>query len=165
MWLWDHAPAAAKVVILKDNTGKLRGMDEVADRAYRKFKKMVAELEIGQTIGFSWRMPRSPKHHALFFAKLQSLLSRTETFTDMAKLRTWLVMGAGFVDFVPGMDGKPNAIPQSMDFESMDEAEFSELHRQVDNFLWTHRAQETLWPALDDFARYQCMESLMKEFA
>ena len=155
----------SKVIIIKNNQGKLQGLDDQQQRAYLKWKKLVEGMEIGQTLSFSYRMPRSPDHHRLFFAKLQSLLARTETFTDMAKLRTWLVMGAGFVDFVPGMDGKPNAIPQSMDFESMDEAEFSELHRQVDNFLWTHRAQETLWPAIDDHARYQCMESLMQEFA
>lgn len=154
----------SRVVILKDESGKLRGLDEVGERAYSKWKKMVTNLEIGQTISFTYRMPRSPKHHRLFFSKLQSLLSRSETFSELDKLRYWLVMGAGYADFVPGLDGKPNAIPRSMDFDSMDEADFSELHRCVDNFLWTEFAQRTLWPSLNADARYQCVDSFMREF-
>lgn len=150
---------------MKDNIGQLRGVGYGGERAYAKWKKQVRDLEIGQTLSFTWRMPRSPEHHKFFFGKLQSLLARTETFTELDKMRIWLLMGAGFVDFVPGIDGKPNAIPKSMDFESMDEVEFSELHRQLDNFLWTARAQETLWPSLDEFSRYKCVESLMQEFS
>jgi hypothetical protein len=55
--------------------------------------------------------------------------------TDVTKLRHWLLIGAGHCDFVPGSDGKPNAIPKSMDFESMDEADFCELQRSIDAFL------------------------------
>lgn len=154
----------SKVIILKDETGKLRGLDEAGQRAYAKWRKLVTELPIGQTLSFTYRMPRSLNHHRLFFAKLQSLLSRTEAFTDLNKLRYWLTMGAGYADFVPGLDGKPNAIPLSMDFDAMDEAEFSELHVAVDNFLWTTRAQETLWPSLDADGRYRCVESLLGEF-
>lgn len=151
----------SKCIIVKNNQGKLQGLDDKEQRAYLKWRKLVENMEIGQTLSFSYRMPRSPDHHRFFFAKLQNLLARTEAFNDLDKLRIWLTMGAGFVDFVPGIDGKPNAIPKSIDFESMDEAEFSELHRCVDNFLWTARAQETLWPALDDHGRYQCVESLL----
>lgn len=154
----------SKVVIFKNDQGRLQGLDDVGQRAYAKWRKLVNDLPIGQTLSFAYRMPRSPGHHRLFFAKLQSLLARTEAFTDLNHLRQWLTMGAGYADFVPGLDGKPNAIPQSMDFDSMDEAEFSELHRRVDEFIWTDRAQETLWPQLNAEGRYQCVESLVLEF-
>lgn len=154
----------SKVVIIKNDQGKLQGLDEAGQRSYAKWRKLVTDLPIGQTLSFAYRMPRSPGHHKKFFVKLQSLLNRTEVFADLDKLRYWIVLGAGFADFIPGLDGKPNAIPRSMDFDSMDEAEFSELHRCVDNFLWTARAQETLWPALDDEGRYRCVESLLEEF-
>jgi hypothetical protein len=150
--------------IIKGPDGKLQGLDLKGQRAYAKWRKLVETLAIGQTLTFSYRMPRSPQHHKLFFAKLQSLLARSETFTDLDRLRYWLVMGAGYADFVPGLDGKPNAIPRSMDFDSMDEADFSELHVAVDNFLWTDFAQRTLWPSLNADARYQCIDSFMREF-
>lgn len=154
----------SKLVIIKNDQGRLEGIDPQSERAYRKWRKLVTDLPVGQTLSFSYRMPRSPAHHRLFFAKLNNLLARTEAFTELDKLRYWLVMGAGYFDLVPGFDGKPNAIPRSLDFESMDEAEFGELHRQVDTFLWSARAQETLWPHLDEEGRYQCVESFLREF-
>ena len=153
------------VTIIKNNQGKLQGLDEKGQRAYAKWRRLVEGLAIGQTLTFSYRFPRSPAHHRLFFAKLQSLLGRTEAFDDLDKLRYWIVMGAGYFDLVPGFDGKPNAIPRSMDFDSMDEAEFGELHHAFEAFLWTARAQETLWPQLDEDQRYACVESFVEEFA
>lgn len=154
----------SKLVIIKNDQGKLEGIDPAGQRAYQKWRRLVTELPVGQTLSFSYRMPRSPKHHRLFFAKLNNLLARTEAFTDLDKLRYWIVMGAGYFDLVPGFDGKPNAIPRSLDFDSMDEAEFSELHRDVDNFLWSARAQETLWPHLDEERRYRSVEHFLREF-
>lgn len=151
-------------IILKDATGKLRGFSETHERAYQRWRRMVAELPAGQTVSFSFRMPRSLGHHRLFFKKLGTLLERTETFNDPDKLRAWLTLGAGYVDLVPGMDGKPNAIPKSLDFDSMDEAQFAELHRSVDDFLWTEHAQAVLWPELGAQQRWDCMESFMGGF-
>lgn len=154
----------SSIVITKNNQGKLEGIDEKGQRAYAKWRRLVTDLEPGQTLTFSYRMPRSPAHHRLFFAKLGSLLDRTETFDDLDKLRYWLVMGAGYFDLVPGFDGKPNAIPRSLDFTQMDEAEFAELHHQVNTFLWTTRAQETLWPHLDAEGRYRSVEDFLRGF-
>lgn len=154
----------SRLVITKGMDGKLCGLDEKGQRAYNKFKALVAGLLPGQTLGFTFRVPRSPQHHAFFFLKLQKLLERTEEFTDLDKLRAWVILGAGFADFVPGLDGKPNAIPKSMDFDSMDEAEFSALHQAVDTFLWTLHAQAILWPALNADQRWACMESFMESF-
>ena len=154
----------SRLVITKGMDGKLCGLDEKSQRAYNKFKAVVSNLLPGQTLGFTFRVPRSPQHHAFFFKKLQMLLDRTETFTELDKLRAWVILGAGICDFVPGLDGKPNAIPKSMDFDSMDESEFSELHRSVDAFLWSLRAQEILWPALNADQRWACMESFMEGF-
>lgn len=152
------------IVITKNSQGKLEGIDEKGQRAYAKWRKLVTDLKPGETVRFSYRLPRSPKHHAFLFVKLNNLLARTEAFDDLDKLRYWLVMGAGYFDLVPGFDGQPNAIPKSMDYENMDEAEFSELHRQVDNFLWTSRAQATLWPHLDEEARYRSVEEFLRGF-
>lgn len=154
----------SKVVITKDRQGKLCGLDPAGQRAYAKWRKLVLDLPVGQTLTFSFRLARSPRHHRLFFAKLQELLRRTETFQRLDHLRHWVVMGAGYADFVPGLDGKPNAVPKSIDFDSLDEAEFSELHMAVDAFLWTPVALTTLWPEQDEQTRNACMESFMEAF-
>lgn len=154
----------SKVVITKDEQGKLCGVSAADQRAYARWRKRAVELEPGQTITFSFWLPRSPEHHAFFFLKLNRLLGQTEAFDDDVKLRHWLLMGAGHCDFVPGLDGTPNAIPKSMNFEKLDEAEFCELQRSVDQFLWTERAQSTLWPQLSPQQRWDCMDSFMKTF-
>lgn len=153
-----------RLTLTKGADGKLCGLDEKGEKAYAKFKTALANMRPGDTMAFSFRLPRSISHHRLFFGKLQRLLSRSETFTDLDKLRAWVMMGAGYADFVPGLDGQPCAIPRSMDFDSMDEAEFSALHSDVDAFLWGQHAQGILWPSLTPEKRWECMESFMGEF-
>lgn len=154
----------SKVVITKDSQGKLAGLDPAGQRAYAKFKRAVIAMAPGQTMGFSFWLPRCPEHHAFFFVKVNKLLERTEAFDDATKLRHWLTIGAGYCDFVPGLDGKPNAIPKSLDFESMDEADFCGLQLAIDQFLWTAHAQAVLWPELSSQRRWECMESFMESF-
>ena len=154
----------SKVTLIKDEAGRLRGIDPAHERAYAKFKKQMTELPAGQTLGFSYRLPRAPAHHRKFFAQMNALLDRTEAFGDLDKLRYWVTMGAGYFDLVPGFDGKPNAIPKSIDFDSMDEAEFSELHRAVDDFLLSERAVRTLWPHLHAANGLGMAEALIREF-
>lgn len=155
----------SKIVLIKGDTGKLEGQDPISARAYEKFKRTVDGMSPGDTMAFSFKLPRSISHHGLFFAKLTSLLARTERFEKLDGLRYWLTMGAGYVDYVPGKLGKLHAIPLSIQFESMDEAEFQELHRAIDDFLWTPYAQAVLWPQLSEQRRHDNVQSFMDEFA
>ncbi|MDR2328984.1 MAG: DUF1367 family protein [Comamonas sp.] len=153
-----------RLVITKGQDGKLCGSDAAGHRAYARFKNAVNSLKPGETLGFQFWLPRSPEHHRFFFLRINRLLDRTEAFEDASKLRAWLLMGAGHCDFVPGLDGKPNAVPKRMDFESMDEAAFCELHRDIDQFLWTEHAQLVLWPTQNAQQRWASMESFFGEF-
>lgn len=83
-------------------------------------------------------------------------------FATEKALREYLILGAGFVDIVPGPDGTPNAVAQSISFETLSEAALSELHRAVDDFLWTPGCQEMLWPQLPPNARYQMISAFMR---
>nr|DAE39864.1 MAG TPA: Protein of unknown function (DUF1367) [Caudoviricetes sp.] len=152
-----------KLVLTRSEEGKLCGLDAKAERAYAKFKAAVSKLMPGETLAFSYRLPRSPKHHAYFFKKLSVLLERQEVVHDMDKLREWLIVGAGFVDYYFGADGQMHAKPKSIAFDEMEETEFAELHRAVDEFLYTERAQAFLWPQLTPQQRWNCVESFMLE--
>lgn len=152
-----------KLVLTRSEEGKLRGLDDKAERAYAKFKAAVSKLMPGDTLAFSYRLPRNPRHHAFFFKKLSILLERQEVVQDLDKLREWLIVGAGFVDFYFGADGQMHAKPKSMDFDSMDEAEFAELHRAVDEFLYTEQAQAFLWPQLSQQQRWNCINSFLED--
>ena len=153
------------LVITKDETGRLRGMGESGERAYARFRKAVEALRPGDTLRFQWWAPRSPRHHRLYFAKLAALHAMQEQFDDAEKLRQWLTVGAGYCDFVPGPTGRMVALPQSIAWHRLDEADFAELHAKVDAFLWTEHARRFLWPHLDDGQSYEMVETLMQEFA
>lgn len=142
------------LVIYKDESGRLDGLGEKNRRAFQKFHRIVGELEVGETMGFSYRLPRSPKHHRYFFARLQALFERQEVFSDPEHLLGWLKVGAGHVDFVPGMDGQIVAMPASIAWLSIDEQTFIEIHRAMRDFMWTAHAQAYLWPHLTPEQRY-----------
>lgn len=152
------------LVVVKGEDGKLQGFGEKGARAWAKFQKRVQQMVVGETLGFSWKEPRSPKHHALFFVKLGALMDRQEQFADEDKLRAWLIVGAGYCDFVPGPSGRMCAIPQSIAWENLDEADFAHLHSQVDAFLWTDHARRFLWPHLSDQQTYDLIEAFQQEF-
>lgn len=152
------------LVITKGDDGRLKGLGDACERAYAKWRRAVEELQPGETLRFQWWAPRSRKHHGLFFAKLTSLHSMQEQFDDVDRLRQWLTVGAGYADFAPGPTGRMVAFPQSIAWHRLDEAEFSELHAKVDQFLWTDHARRFLWPYLTDAQSYAMVETLMQEF-
>lgn len=153
-----------EIIIYKDETGHMAGFGERGRRAWLKFRKIISELEIGETMQFSWRMPRSPQHHRFFFAKMTSLFERQERFDDFERLLDWVKVGAGFADLLPGHDGVPCAIPKSIAWCNLDEQSFIETHKAMVDFLWQPYAQAVLWPALDDNQRYACIDSWHREF-
>lgn len=154
----------SEVVVTKGEDGKLHGFGEKGDRAWRKFMATIKALEIGATMQFKFWLPRSPRHHRLFFAKLGALADMQEQFKDADRLRQWLTVGAGFADFLPGPTGRMVAIPQSIAWHKLDEADFSDLHQKVDAFLWTDHARRFLWPHLNDAQTYAMVEALHNEF-
>ena len=83
------------LVIFKDATGRLEGFGEKGRRAWAKFKKIIEGLEVGETMQFGYRLPRSPNHHKFVFARFQALLERQETFSDLDHLIVFLKVGAG----------------------------------------------------------------------
>lgn len=152
------------VVLCRGTDGKLAGLGDKDQRQFAKFKRAVEALPIGETLQFDYRLPRSPKHHRLFFAKLRDLFARQETFVHEDDLRAWLTVGAGYCHFLPGTDGQLVAVPQSMNWVSLEEADFLEVHRRVDAFVWEPRARRVLWPHLGDDRSYWTVDSWRLEF-
>jgi hypothetical protein len=153
----------SELVIYKDETGRLAGFGERGRRAWDKFRKIVGELEIGETMGFSYHLPRSPQHHKFVFARFQALLERQETFEDLEHLIIFLKVGASFVEFIPGPGGQLVAIPQSIAWDRLDEQAFIEVKRKIWDFIWTPVCQAALWPNLDDHQRYAMVDGWVRE--
>ena len=151
------------LVVFKNDCGKLEGWGEKGRRAWQKFTKIVSELEVGETLAFEYKLPRSPQHHKFFFAKRASLFERQETFDDIERMTEWLKVGSGFCDLLPGRDGVLCAIPKSIAWHNLDEQGFIEFSRSMNDFLRTEHAQAVLWPHLDENQRYACVDSWHRE--
>lgn len=152
-----------RLVLTKGQDGKLYGLDPKGQRAWDRFKAKLKSLDFGDTLGFTFFLPRDPVSHRSFFRKLQVLLERTEAFTELDTLRAWLLLGAGYCDYVPGLDGKLRAVPRSMAFDAMDQADFMELNRKVDEFLYTEHALNVLWPGLAHQQQWSCLTSFLED--
>jgi len=154
----------ADVIIFKDESGRMAGLGEKGRRAWEKFCKRLAELEVGETMKFSYALPRSGVHHRYFFAKITGLLERQEQFDTVDALLEWLKVGAGHVDFMPGARGELIAMPKTIAWHRLEEQDFIEFHREVNDFLWTPHAMAYLWPHLSHEHQYQCIEHWHLDF-
>ena len=153
----------SELVIFKNEQGRLEGFGEKGRRAYEKFRKVLAGLEVGETVGFAYKLPRSPQHHRFVFARLQALLDRQETFQDIDHLLVFLKVGAGFVEFMHGPSGELVAVPKSINWANLEEQDFIEAKRLIWDFLWTDVAQAALWPHLDVDKRYAMVDQWVRE--
>lgn len=152
------------VVIFKAEDGKLQGLGEKGSKAWAKFQKAVRELEVGETLKFSWWAPRSPGLHRRHFAMLAQVFDSQEQFVDPEHFRMWVQVGAGFCDIVPGAKGKPVAIPKSIAWAKLDDVEFADHHAKVVEFLRSRHALRFLWPHIDDANADQMIDALLNDF-
>jgi hypothetical protein len=154
----------AKIALRKDETGRLAGLTEADCRAFARFKRKLENLPYGATISFEHRFPRSPRFHRLHMAMLGAIFDNQEQFANQKDLRKWIEVGAGHCQLVPGPDGKPVALPKSIAYDSLDDAEFYEHHVKVLAFLRSKRATRFLWPAVDDDAAAAAVDGILAEF-
>lgn len=149
-----------ELVIVRTEAG-LQGLGEKNVARYDKFKAKAKGMEVGETLSFSWKEPRSPKFHRLFFAMLGNLFDVQEQFADDNQLRSWLTVGAGYCDFVPGPTGRMVALPRSIAWDKMDDGEFHGLCVAVWAFLRTEHALRFLWPPMTAQAAGEAVERLL----
>lgn len=141
----------------------LEGIGETDKRQYARFLYKVKTLGTG-SISFSWREPRSTKHHRRFFAILNAIHAAQDQFDNIDSLRLWLEVGAGHCTFVPGPTGKMVALPKSIAYDRLDEMEFTEVEDGIMKFIRSDHARRFLWPHLDDGRSFEMVEILLKEF-
>ena len=112
-----------KISLVKTNMGTLI---PAFDSDHDKFKKMT----VGDIMEMAWKKPRNPGFHRKYFALIRLIYNNTDRFPNQTICRVWLQIKAGHVDFVEN-EGELTAIPKSISFESMDDAEFEKVFNSV----------------------------------
>jgi hypothetical protein len=152
------------ITVTRNDEGKIVGAGEKDKKAYAAFAAKLHALEPGELFTLDCWFPRNPKLHGLHFAMLTAIFDAQEQFADPDQLRAWLQVGAGHCEFVPGPTGKMVALPKSISFKAMDDAEFQAHHEAVKDFLRTPYATRFLWPHLSDSDQATMVDTLLAEF-
>ena len=152
------------VHVMKNAQGKLEGFGERGAKTYQRFLKACKELEPGELLSFSFKVPRSPRFHRLHFVVLRALFDSQEQFSSDYEFRKWTEVGAGHVKFVPGPTGRMVALPMSIAYDALDDIAFGELHAKVKDFMRSEHAQKFLWPHLTAHQQWETVEQVLAEF-
>jgi hypothetical protein len=152
------------ITVTKDDTGQLAGLTDQDQRAWRRFRKLIGKLECGEFFSFDYWFPRNPALHRLHFKIINTLFDAQEQFNDPDALRGWLYVGAGYCDFYPGPKGRMVAIPRSVKYSKIDDADFEALHRKVVDFMRDDHARAFLWPHLSPQQTYDTVDVLLSQF-
>lgn len=152
------------ITVTKTDQGRLTGFSPKDQKAYAKFRQQIEELEPGELFTLDVWFPREGWRHRKHFAMLKAIFDAQERFEDMESLRMWLQVGAGWCEYVPGADGNMVAIPKSIKWSKMDDAEFDDHHAKVKAFLRDERARNFLWPHLTEEQTYDTVEAILGGF-
>jgi hypothetical protein len=176
------------ITIVRRDDGKLGGFSRTDERAYAKYRKAIEALEIGELFTFSVWFPRNPAFHKFHFAVMNALLEAQERYDNLDDLRRYLYVGAGYADFVPApsylgdiierlpkmvqgtlrrlllRDVELIAVPKSISYSTIDDADFRVLHDKVVDFMRGTRARKYLWPHLTDAQTHDTVEAILESF-
>ena len=152
------------ITVTKDATGKLCGATERDSVAYGRFKSRIDKLEPGEMLTISCWFPRNSALHKLHFALLSAFFEQQEQFSDLEQFRAWVSVGAGHAEFVPGPKGRMVALPKSISFRALDDADFQNYHNKVTEFLRTPYASQFLWPHLSGPEQAAMVDSILAQF-
>ncbi len=152
------------VIVTKGDDGKLCGLGDADGRKFAKFQSAVHGMAVGDTMRFSFKLPRSGPFHRRHFSILTRVFDQQEQFVDAERFREWVQIGAGFCDIVPGPKGKPVAMSRSIAWDALEEPEFAEHHAAVIAFLRSTYCTRFLWPAMSDLDADTFINGLLSEF-
>lgn len=152
------------ITLTKNEEGKLAGFTPRDERAFRKFMRKLEGLSVGDFLTLEFWFPRDSVLHRKHFKMLATITDQQERFDDLHEVRMWLQVGAGHCIFVPGVGGELVAIPRSINFRTIDDAEFYEHHMAVKAFLRSDHAMGYLWPHLSPGDRVVMVETILEPF-
>lgn len=160
----QRLPEAEAATVRRFLFGVIDGCNDKDKKAWRGFWKAVANAGSGEYFSITIKRQRSGPFHRLSMAVMQAVFNAQERFDDFRIFRSFVKLGAGYVDYVPNADGELRAVPKSVSFDECSEEEMRMFHLDAVTFLRTSRACQTLWPDASPRAAEQGIESILSTF-
>ena len=155
----QDAEAARRVIF-----GAVDGLGDRGRKQWRGFWNRLWKLEPGEMMEVSTLQPRLGWYHRKHMALEQALFEAQERFEEFESFRTWLKVGAGFVDWFPGPRGGVIPVPRSISYAKLEQGDMEAFHRDAVVFLRTEHAGRTLWKHLDERRRIDMIEAVLAGF-
>jgi hypothetical protein len=144
--------------------GLVDGLGDRGRRQWRRLWNRLVKLEPGEMMEIRTHQQRIGWYHRKHMALEQALFESQERFEDFESFRTWLKVGASFVDWYPGPKGGVIPVPRSISYSKLEQGEMEQFHANAVNFLRTEHAGKTLWKHLPPEARAMMIEAVLESF-
>lgn len=149
-------PVYLRLVELVDPaSGELRACFVAAGAQEREVLRK-RRLSLGDVYRAEIRKPRNPKHHRLVMATIAFLVSNCELFDTIDQALTAIKVGMGLCDpvihMLPGGKTQTAYVVRSISFDSMDEDEFGNFHRDLLRFITKRYLQGMTPDQVNEFA-------------
>ena len=114
-------------IIVRAVPGGLMASNAIEAEKLEQFRGREMMVKISQ--------PRNLAFHRKFFALLGTGRSMADTEYNSEQFRAYVVVGAGYCEFITDQEGGTVAIPKSISFASMTDDEFERLYQDALTFI------------------------------
>lgn len=132
--------------------------------AWNRYVRAMNEAGSGEYFSIKIQRVRSGPFHRLCMSIMTAVFKAQERFEDFRIFRQFVKIGAGFVDYIPDVDGSLKAVPKSVSFDDCTEEEIRQFLPDAIAFFRTHGAQNTLWPNTSPQLAEIGMESILNRY-
>lgn len=155
----QDADAARRVLF-----GMVDGLGEQGRKSWRRFINRLFKLEPGELVEIKTHQERIGWYHRKHMALEQRIFESQERISDFDQFRTWLKVGSGFVDWLPGPKGGVIPVPRSISYSKLEQGEMEQVHDKIVEFLRSEHASAYLWKHLSPTARIEMVEGILSNF-
>lgn len=141
------------------------GISEADKKTWRRFWNWIMKPGSGEIFSIETWTPRNGRFHRLHMKIETSVFKSQERIHSFEQFRTWLKIGAGFVDWMAGPKGGVVPVPRSISYKKCDEDTMRQFHEDAIAFLRTEHAQRYLWPHLPADKAEAMVEGVLVRFA
>jgi hypothetical protein len=142
----------------------LDGSSDKDKKAWRGFCNSLNKAVYGQYFSIKLWRQRNSKFHRRHMKMESEIFKAQEKFEEFRIFRSWVKMGAGFVDYIPNRDGEIVAIPKSINFDDCSEEDMRQFHEDSMKFYRSEYCVSTLWPNLSAQIGEECINALLSPF-
>lgn len=153
-----------RVVLREFLFDHIDGLTDNDKQSWRRFWTWIMKAGSGEIFSIDTWTPRNARFHRLHMKMETTVFKAQDRIKSFEQFRTWLKIGAGFVDWMAGPKGGVVPVPRSISYQKCDEEAMRQFHVDAVAFLRSEHATRYLWPHLSAEQAEQMVETLLDRF-